>query len=110
VKLLLPQIPRQVMESQATAKGDVRFFELAYLDAERARLARAQADKTEIETAERRSKLLPVEDALAAWQKLVTAFRAKYLALQAPEFAAGVMPEPSKPASSQAGCRRTARR
>jgi hypothetical protein len=57
-------------------------------------------------TAERRSKLLPVEDALAAWQKLVAAFRAKYLALLAPEFAAGVMPEPSRPTSSVAGGQR----
>lgn len=34
VKLLLLQIPREVMERQAAAKGDVRFFELAYLEAE----------------------------------------------------------------------------
>ena len=34
VKLLLLQIPREVMEPQASAKGDVRFFELAYLEAE----------------------------------------------------------------------------
>jgi len=34
VKLLLLQIPREVMEEQATAKCDVRFFELAYLEAE----------------------------------------------------------------------------
>jgi DNA modification methylase len=34
VRLLLLQIPREVMESQAAAKGDVRFFELAYLEAE----------------------------------------------------------------------------
>jgi hypothetical protein len=34
VKLLLMQIPREVMEQQAAAKGDVRFFELAYLEAE----------------------------------------------------------------------------
>jgi adenine-specific DNA-methyltransferase len=33
-KLLLLQIPREVMEEQAVAKGDVRFFELAYLEAE----------------------------------------------------------------------------
>ena len=33
VRLLLLQIPREVMEQQATEKGDVRFFELAYLDA-----------------------------------------------------------------------------
>jgi adenine-specific DNA-methyltransferase len=34
VKLLLLQIPREVMEQQAAAKGDVRFFELAYLEVE----------------------------------------------------------------------------
>ncbi|MDZ7579871.1 MAG: hypothetical protein U5R30_04410 [Deltaproteobacteria bacterium] len=33
VKLVLLQIPREVMEQQAAAKGDVRFFELAYLEA-----------------------------------------------------------------------------
>lgn len=34
VKLTLLQIPREVMESQAAAKGDVKFFELAYLETE----------------------------------------------------------------------------
>lgn len=34
VKLLLLQIPREVMEQQAVDKGDITFFELAYLDAE----------------------------------------------------------------------------
>jgi len=34
VKLLLRQIPREVMETQAAAKGDVRFFELAYVNFE----------------------------------------------------------------------------
>jgi hypothetical protein len=34
LKLLLLIIPREVMEQQAAAKGDVRFFELAYLEAE----------------------------------------------------------------------------
>lgn len=33
VKLLLLQIPREVMEEQAADKGDIRFFELAYLKA-----------------------------------------------------------------------------
>ena len=33
VKLLLLQIPREVMEQQAVDKGDIRFFELAYLQA-----------------------------------------------------------------------------
>lgn len=34
VRLLLRQVPREVMEQQAAAKGDVEFFELAYLDIE----------------------------------------------------------------------------
>ena len=34
VRLLLLQIPREVMEQQAAAKGDVHFFELAYLETE----------------------------------------------------------------------------
>jgi len=34
VKLLLLQIPHEVMEQQAADKGDVRFFELAYLETE----------------------------------------------------------------------------
>jgi adenine-specific DNA-methyltransferase len=34
VELLLLQIPREVMERQATAGGDVRFFPLSYLEAE----------------------------------------------------------------------------
>ena len=33
VKLLLLQIPREVMEQQAVEKGDIQFFELAYLKA-----------------------------------------------------------------------------
>ena len=40
VKLLLLIIPREVMEQQAVAKGDVRFFELAYLAAEIAKPAK----------------------------------------------------------------------
>ena len=32
VKLVLRQIPREVMEEQAVKKGDIQFFELAYLD------------------------------------------------------------------------------
>lgn len=32
VKLVMMQIPREVMEQQAADKGDVKFFELAYLE------------------------------------------------------------------------------
>jgi adenine-specific DNA-methyltransferase len=34
VKLVLSQIPREIMESEATRKGQVKFFELAYLETE----------------------------------------------------------------------------
>ena len=34
IRLRLLQIPREVMEQQAVDKGDVQFFELAYLDAD----------------------------------------------------------------------------
>lgn len=34
VKLVLSQIPREIMESEAARKGQVKFFELAYLEAE----------------------------------------------------------------------------
>jgi len=34
VKLVLLQIPREVMEEQAVKKGDVKFFELAYFEVE----------------------------------------------------------------------------
>jgi adenine-specific DNA-methyltransferase len=33
VKVVLRQIPREVMDEQAAAKGDIQFFELAYLEA-----------------------------------------------------------------------------
>ena len=34
IKLVLRQIPREIMESEAARKGQVKFFELAYLQAE----------------------------------------------------------------------------
>ena len=46
VKLLLLQIPREVMEQQAAAKGDVRFFELAYLEASIGRSKKLTAQVT----------------------------------------------------------------
>ena len=49
VKLLLLQIPREVMEQQAVDKGDVRFFELAYLE-------------VEIQTTEKQTAVLTLKD------------------------------------------------
>lgn len=51
------------------------------LHTERARLVKAQADKTEIEVAEMGRALIPAERVIEAWQQLVAAFRAKCLAL-----------------------------
>lgn len=51
------------------------------LHTERARLVKAQADKTEIEVAEMGRALIPAERVIAAWQQLVAEFRAKCLAL-----------------------------
>ncbi len=48
VKLSLLQIPREVMEQQAAAKGDVRFFELAYLEAD---IEKSQNPKTKLHKA-----------------------------------------------------------
>lgn len=61
------------------------------LHTERARLVKAQADKTEIEVAEMARALIPAERVIAAWEQLVAAFRAKCLALPsrlAPQLAA----------------------
>jgi DNA modification methylase len=76
VKLLLLQIPREVMDLQATAKGDVRFFELAYLEAEikhRQKLAVQVALKdfvipnTELIPEEVRSKVKKWSDYIDYW-------------------------------------------
>ena len=76
VKLLLLQIPREVMEQQAAAKGDVRFFELAYLEAEikqKKKLAAEVALKdfvipnTELIPEEVRSKVKKWSDYIDYW-------------------------------------------
>ena len=76
VKLLLLQIPREVMEQQAAAKGDVRFFELAYLkvDIKRPRKLAAQvtlADfvipNTELIPDEVRGKIKKWSDYIDYW-------------------------------------------
>jgi DNA modification methylase len=43
IKLLLLQIPREVMEQQAVDKGDITFFELAYLNVEMSHPKKLQA-------------------------------------------------------------------
>ncbi|MGH9768612.1 MAG: site-specific DNA-methyltransferase, partial [Blastocatellia bacterium] len=76
VKLLLLQIPREVMEQQAAAKGDVRFFELAYLEAKIEKLKKLTAQvslkdfvipNTELIPEDVRSKVKKWSDYIDYW-------------------------------------------
>ncbi len=75
VKLTLLQIPREVMESQTTAQGDVRFFELAYLETEttmenltiQIRLKDFVIPNTELIPKEVRSKVAKWSDYIDYW-------------------------------------------
>ena len=53
------------------------------LDRERTRLTKAQADKTELEVAELKAKLVRMELVVPHWQAMVAAMRAKLLAIPA---------------------------
>ena len=51
------------------------------LNLERARLAAAQADRTELEVKQMRSELIPVHAVVETWEPIVTAARNKVLAI-----------------------------
>jgi adenine-specific DNA-methyltransferase len=61
VKLLLLQIPREVMEQQAVDKGDIQFFELAYLEVEIGRPGKLTATITLKDLIISNMELLPEE-------------------------------------------------
>ena len=61
VKLLLLQIPREVMEQQAVDKGDIQFFALAYLEAEIGRPGQLTATITLKDFIIANTELLPEE-------------------------------------------------
>jgi adenine-specific DNA-methyltransferase len=76
VKLLLFTIPREVMEQQAGTSGDIRFFELAYLEADitrpsplavRVRLKDFVVPNTELIPEEVRSKVKKWSDFIDYW-------------------------------------------
>jgi len=76
VKLLLLQIPREVMEQQAVEKGDIQFFELAYLQVEiatpekltaRVMLTDFVIPNTELIPAEVRAKITRWSDYIDYW-------------------------------------------
>lgn len=55
--------------------------EVLDLTAERARLAKAQADKTELEVEQLHGRLIPADLVIATWQALIAAARARLLSL-----------------------------
>ena len=61
VKLLLLQIPREVMEQQAVDKGDIQFFELAYLEVEIGRPGKLTAPVTLKDFVIPNTELIPEE-------------------------------------------------
>jgi len=76
VKLSLLQIPREVMEQQAAEKGEVQFFELAYLEAEieqpgqrgaQVSLCKFVIPNTELIPAEIRGKISQWSDYIDYW-------------------------------------------
>lgn len=69
---------KHLREEAAGRKSEKGDYDLV---SERARLAKAQADKTELEVEVMRENLLPAEDVLQEWQACVTACRAKLLAI-----------------------------
>lgn len=68
---------RRTLEGAGVQKNG----EILDYEAERARLTKAQADKTELEVSTLRSDLIPRELVIATWQALVAAARAKLLSM-----------------------------
>lgn len=60
------------------AGGKAKVLDLA---TERARLAKEQADKVALENAVSRNELMPEAEVISTWQGIITAARAKFLAL-----------------------------
>lgn len=73
IKLLLLQIPREVMEEQAVDRGDVKFFQLAYLDAEVERLSGRRAKISLKDFVIENTDLIPeeVRDKVTKWSDYI---------------------------------------
>jgi len=73
VKLLLLQIPREVMEQQAVDKGDIHFFELAYLEAEIGRPKKLTAQVQLTDFVIPNTELIPedVRSKIKAWSDYI---------------------------------------
>ena len=73
VKLMLLQIPREVMEQQAVDKGDVHFFELAHLEAEIKLAKKLEAKVTLKDFVIPNTELIPeeVRDKVKKWSDYI---------------------------------------
>ena len=73
VKLMLLQIPREVMEQQAVDRNDIRFFELAYLEAVVEKPKKLTAQVTLKDFVVPSSELIPdeVRDKVAEWSDYI---------------------------------------
>ncbi|MBS1914414.1 MAG: site-specific DNA-methyltransferase [Bacteroidetes bacterium] len=73
VKLLLLQIPREVMEQQAVEKGDVQFFELAYMEAQVKNIRRLTVQATLRDFVIPNTELIPeeVRGRVRAWSDYI---------------------------------------
>ena len=73
VRLLLLQIPREVMEQQAVDKGDVQFFQLAYLEVEIKNPKKLTAQVTLTDFVIPNTELIPedVRDKVKKWSDWV---------------------------------------
>jgi DNA modification methylase len=73
VKLVLLQIPREVMESQAAAKGDVRFLELAYFAVKISRLEKQTVQVEITDFARPNADLIPesIRNKVGKWSDYI---------------------------------------
>lgn len=72
------------------------------LNAEKGRLTKAQADKTELEVAELRGSMIRSDSVVAYWRTMIADMRAKLLALPAKLAAALVAPDKAQEAQDRA--------
>ena len=71
----IPDLVEWLITKSASSGGDLN------LEAERARLAKEQADKTALENEVRRGRLVEAEEVLRTWTDLIAAARARLLAM-----------------------------
>ncbi len=77
---LIPNVQAYIKFWQDRAIGSDTGVETD-LHTERTRLTKAQADKTELEASTLKGDLIPADEVLSRWEKMVSSFRAKMLSI-----------------------------